>query len=272
MYRRTGIIVIFVILAVIAPLTALSSAEAGELLSKAETTFSDANELIETEPEAAVEKYRSAAAYYNSIIESGIVNAGLYYNMANAYFRAGEVGQAILNYRRALLYSPSDKQIRYNLEFARKQQKNGFILDSEHEVVKIIFFWHFIMPVSIKVLILIISNLLFWGALVLRRLGRPVLKMSAVPAIIGLLLSASLFVDWQSSNVFHGVVTATSTIGRTGDSRSYESSFDAPLYQGVEFEIQQQRVGWILAELPNGELCWLEEKDCSVIETERSFR
>jgi len=79
-------------------------------------------------------------------------------------------------------------------------------------------------------------------------------------------MAGSFAIDWQNSKSIHGVVTAASSIGRMGDSRSYQASFETPLYQGVEFTLEERRVGWIFARLPNGDSTWIEEQDCSIIE------
>jgi len=268
MFRKYVLLTISALVFFIAvfSLSAQTSVDAGELLLKAETAFSEGNELLQTNPELSKEKYRAAVLYYNSIIESGIVNASLYYNMANSYYRLDELGQAVLNYRRALLYAPGDPQIEYNLNFAREKQKNGFTRNTEHEIFHILFFWHYMLPLMWKAVLLIAANFIFWGMLIMKRLGRPFLWMAVLSAFLGLLMAGSLYLELRESNTLYGVITSDSTIGRMGDSRSYESSYDLPLYQGVEIRIEQQRAGWILAELPNGELTWLEEKDCSVIE------
>ena len=48
----------------------------------------------------------------------------LYYNLANAYFKAGNIGKAILFYHRALQISPADEDIRHNLALAEAQTKD----------------------------------------------------------------------------------------------------------------------------------------------------
>ncbi|MBI9106454.1 MAG: tetratricopeptide repeat protein [Spirochaetales bacterium] len=236
------------------------------LLSSAEAAFKEGNELLLTDPAAAKEFYREAVSYYNSIISAGTVNSGLYYNMGNTYVRLDEIGYAILNYRKALLYSPNDAQIKDNLDYARSLQKNGFSINTENEILHILLFGHYLLPAMWKMIILIAANLVFWSSLITSRLGRAFIKTAVVSLIIALAMGGSFFIDIRSSKIMHGVVTKDSTIGRLGDSRSYESAFDAPLYQGVEFAVKQRRVGWILAELPNEELVWLEEADCGIVE------
>ena len=146
-------------------LSASESVDIQVLLERAENAFADGNSLNESDPELAREKYSEAVLNYNSITEMGIRNSGIYYNTGNAWFRLGMIGKAVLNYRRALLYSPADSQIRSNLEYARSLQKNKFISDSQNKLTKVIFFWHFNLSLVIKIIILIIANLIYMAVL-----------------------------------------------------------------------------------------------------------
>ena len=70
-------------------------------------------------------QYSDASAAYAAIIASAPVitreYAPVYYNLGNAYFKQGELSQAILAYERCLRLNPTDKNARYNLQFARSQ-------------------------------------------------------------------------------------------------------------------------------------------------------
>lgn len=241
-------------------------ADTASLLKRAEAAFKEGNELLSYDPEAAEDAYRISVEYYNSILKSGTVNAGLYYNKGNAFVRLNEPGKAILNYRKALLFASNDHQIKYNLDYARSLQKNSFTESTGNEVLHILLFWHYLIPPFWKVLILLTANFVLWASLILKRFGRPAGRTAVAALIVFVIMGASFISDLRNSKVMHGVVTAESTIGRLGDSRSYEAAFDAPLYEGLEFTVSQRRVGWILAELPNGELVWIEEADCGIIE------
>jgi tetratricopeptide (TPR) repeat protein len=63
--------------------------------------------------------YSSALESYLRIVEAGYDSGPLRYNIANAHFKLGSLGQAILNYERALRLSPRDDDVRANLELAR---------------------------------------------------------------------------------------------------------------------------------------------------------
>ena len=47
-------------------------------------------------------EYAAAIAAYEQVAALGVINEDLYYNLGNAYYRAGRMGPAIYNYERAL--------------------------------------------------------------------------------------------------------------------------------------------------------------------------
>lgn len=79
-------------------------------------------------------RYQEAAAAYEAIIEAGIHNSDLYYNLGNAYFKQGDWGRAILNYRRARRLAPRDGDIALNLQLARAQTLDQLGLPQENEL------------------------------------------------------------------------------------------------------------------------------------------
>ena len=63
--------------------------------------------------------WAKAAENWSDVAATGLRSKELYYNLGNACFKTGETARAILYYERALRMDPSDKDVRYNLEFAR---------------------------------------------------------------------------------------------------------------------------------------------------------
>jgi len=66
----------------------------------------------------AQKDYAGAVQAYEQALQGGH-DARAHYNLGNALFRTGKLGQAIANYRRAYYLSPRDHDIEANLEFAR---------------------------------------------------------------------------------------------------------------------------------------------------------
>jgi tetratricopeptide (TPR) repeat protein len=62
--------------------------------------------------------YPVAIDRYQSIIKDGYVSTETFYNLANAHFRGGAVGPAVLNYRRAWFLSPRDADVQANMNLA----------------------------------------------------------------------------------------------------------------------------------------------------------
>lgn len=77
--------------------------------------FVNANQLY------AAGKFAESVQAYEDILKSGVESEALYFNLGNACYKSGELPKAILNYERALLLDPDDKDVIYNLELANSQ-------------------------------------------------------------------------------------------------------------------------------------------------------
>lgn len=62
--------------------------------------------------------FTTAIQIYEMILRTG-ESADIYYNLGNCYYKIGDIAKAILNYERALILKPANKDIRSNLEIAR---------------------------------------------------------------------------------------------------------------------------------------------------------
>lgn len=83
------------------------------------TAFHAANGLYEKG------NYSEAAAAYEKILQGNQMAApSLYFNLGNAYLKAGKSGRAILAFRKAEKMAPRDPDVRANLKFARNQLGN----------------------------------------------------------------------------------------------------------------------------------------------------
>ena len=84
---------------------------AGEI----DTAFDAANKLYEQG------KFADAAATYEKVLQSGVQSGALHFNLGNAWFKAGQTGRAIAEWRLAERASPRDPSLRFNLQFARRR-------------------------------------------------------------------------------------------------------------------------------------------------------
>lgn len=88
------------------------------MAGRAETpslAFDAANKLYEQG------KYAEAATAYEKLLGTGQVSAAVYFNLGNAFFKAGQLGRALAAYRQAEQLAPRDPDLRANMQFARDQ-------------------------------------------------------------------------------------------------------------------------------------------------------
>ena len=62
--------------------------------------------------------FAAARRSYLEVVDSGVEDARIYYNLGNACFKSGKLGEAILWYERARRLLPHDEDIEANLRFS----------------------------------------------------------------------------------------------------------------------------------------------------------
>lgn len=247
----------------------LSKTEISDLFHQGKELFRQADGLATTNPEKARSLYLQAAMRYERIIsKGGIYNGKLYYNIGNTYFRIKDVGRAILNYRRALQYIPNDPKIRQNLTYARNKRLDKIDEPQNTEVFKTLFFWHYDLSTSVKILLFGIFFAFIW----LLAGGRRFVRKSALgwalflSVVLTMMVGGSLVAEAVSLHrVKPGVIIDTSVITRKGNSETYAPSFTEPLHSGTEFNLLEKRGTWFYIKLPDGRTCWVPEKSVELV-------
>ena len=92
--------------------------------------------------------YLSAVSKYHKEIEAGNKNSYTYYNLANSYFKAGDLDKAIVNYYRAFRLNPRDKDIINNLSFTL--HKTGQTLIPENMPKSVFLVYHYFSLAELK--------------------------------------------------------------------------------------------------------------------------
>jgi len=250
-------------------LTSAQAVELEPLIEEANTLFSQANDLSTTSAEKAKTLYQKSALRYERALKEGeLKNGMLYYNLGNAYYQAGDLGRAILNYRRAELYSPNNSNLKQNLAYARQHREDSFEGEEETAALKNLLFFHYDLPFGTRFTFFSLLFVTFWASCAIALYFKlPSLKwIRGISGALSVLFLISLLTDsWSLKNKPEGVVVAETVIARQGDSESYAPSFETPLHQGTEFTLQEKRPNWIHAKLSDGRKCWLPAKTIETI-------
>ncbi len=233
------------------------------LFREATEKFRQATSVAPEDPAAAKLLYQESIVRFEKIInEGGIRNGKLFYNLANAYLLKGDVGRAILNYRRAERLTPEGRNLQGNLAFARSQVRDSIPVQPQRRVLETVFFWHDGFPLSLRLAVFVIAFDLIWllAGLKLFNLVRFSLRLPvAMLAVVAALCCGSVIVDEVGSRrANEGVIVAEQVVGRKGpDPVGYEPSFRAPLHTGVELSIVEERSSWYLVRLRDDRETWL---------------
>lgn len=265
--------ILCLLLAATAQAARLSRAEQKDLFAQAESLFREGDALTAKGQDAAAsEKYRAAALRYERIArEAGVRNGRLDYNIGNCYFRAGDLGRAILYYRRAQRLIPNDpnlrQNLRQNLAYARLRRADVVKERVGRRVARTLLFLHYdLSPFPKIVLAAVFLNLA--ALLGLLRLFRPSAPRWPLFVLfgLGLLFIASVsFTELDLHRSPPGVVVAESVVARKGDGAAYEPSFKAPVHAGMEFRLVERRADWYHIELPDGRRCWIPDKSARLV-------
>ena len=246
---------------------ALEQVELPGLVREAEQLFASGNEA-QSKGEAAELWRKSAARYELAIREGGLANGPLFYNLGNVYFRLGDMGRAILNYRRALRFMPNDRNLLTNLEYARRSRQDAIEEQEAKKVLKTLLFWHYDFSLATRELIFNISFCAIWLIAAIMKFWRaPFLKVALPCAfLVAAIMAASMVTTEIYEHKYKdGVIVAEKCFGRKGNSKTYENSFKEPLHAGTEFVVIEQRDNWLEVRLANGMTTWIPESDAELL-------
>ncbi len=248
----------------------MSRDEEVNLFNEANDQFQRGNQLSRQDREAAENAYQEALMRFKRLVdEGGIRNGKLYYNIGNVYFRMGDLGRAILNYRKAQLYIPNDVNLIQNLQYARSRRAENFARESGPGVLRnVLLFWHYDLATWLRALLFSIFFVVFWLLLIIRLFKQKLAPRTAVVicAVLMLMFGGSLIYESIATQaVQEGVVVDREVLARKGDGETYQPTFKDPLHAGVEFELVEKRNGWLHIALPNGARTWIPSQAAEMI-------
>lgn len=231
-----------------------------EVLSAALQAFDDAVSKARQDPDQAQARYRDAASGFEALVESGIRNAALEFNLGNTYFRLGRLGEAILHYRRAQRMAPLDSKLAANLAYARERVEPRIEPDGAIQLTRRFFFWHYNSTPTERLWAAALLSTIGWLAVLLwlRRRGATLLVTGVVGVLLGGVAAGS--VAWQiHQDAEHpaAVIVGREQTLRLGHGEGYDPALKTPLGPGVEVRVVSRRGDWCEVRLANEQTGWL---------------
>ena len=215
-------------------------------------TFEHANKLYEQA------RFPAAAQTYQLLLQNGAASAPLHFNLGNALFKSGQIGQALYHYRLAEQLAPRDPDLQANLIFARKLVHGGLLAETP--------WWsrvltHFTLD---EWTLLAAATLWLWLLLLAAREWRPPLKrtlagytltLGGVALLSSLLLASAWFTQCNRRTA---IVVVPEAVVRFGPLEESASAFT--LRDGYELAVLDEKDGWLQITDPANRPGWLRKE------------
>jgi tetratricopeptide (TPR) repeat protein len=240
----------------------LSPPRQREILQEALGAYDRAISAARENPAQASELYRQAAAGFAALVEAGTHNSALEYNLGNTYYRLGDVGRAVLHYRRAQALDPTDERLAANLRYVRDHVEPAIAPSGQSALAHQLLFLHYTTSLQQRCAWLVVTVALGYGLLCawLRWRRRGLLLGGLIGAALALSFGLSLSWELQERGTRPAAVVVTGQPFLRYDRDETSGTnlvLKQPLGPGVELRILQQRGDWVEVQLLNDQKGWL---------------
>jgi tetratricopeptide (TPR) repeat protein len=225
--------------------------------------MASANKLYETG------QFAQAAQAYQQLADQGFADSVLYFNLGNAFFKQGDYGRAILNYRRAEQLAPRDEDIATNLELTRARVidqfeeivtepettvTDGNLVSRLDQVTQQWLTLNELAVITLGVWFLFVVLAMIHSNTSRRSRWRKRLQYGLIAASLVLItgvvsLGSRLY---AANNHVEGVIVAGEITVTSGPGSHYVTEFSLP--SGTEVRLVEQRENWRRLAIPGSEL------------------
>ena len=189
------------------------------------------------------ENYAEAIRLYKESLNENGRNSDVYYNLGNAWYRAGNVAQAVLAYERALRLDPSNMDARANLDFLNsrledKPENNNSILSRAHQAVVTFMSadaWAWTTFIVFVLLCTAVALYIFSSNVMVRKAGFFSGIVLAFLTVYFIIVSSGASSRINDHN--EAIVTAPSTLLNSVPRQPKQTEKVVPLHEGTKVEI-----------------------------------
>ena len=214
--------------------------------------------------------YPSAEQLYRRILDSGVENGTLYYNLGNACFKQKHLGEAIFYWEKASQFMPTDREIQENLELANLMLVDRMEVPQSplpiQFLARISGFFTIAQDHRLAIGFFILLNILFFIYLRIRdpRTAFRVFLGCIALGFLFLIFACSL--SWKIYNREYrkeAIVIEQKVDVRSGPGSENITVFT--IHEGIKVRIHDSNNGWQQISLPNGWSGWMPQKDLRIL-------
>lgn len=209
--------------------------------------------------------YNEAIELYSLIEEQGLSSEIFYFNLGNAHYKNNDIPRSILYYQKALLISPNNSDVLYNLKVAQSQ-----IRDQIEEIPE--FFlrrwsrsiatmlgctgWSILSLVALSVLMIAVLLFLLGGAIRIRKIGFGIGLFALI-----IFWSSTLYALSERREILEhnkAVIMSQSISIKSSPDNSATDLF--MLHSGTTVKILREIDNWYEIVIADGKTGWIESR------------
>jgi len=209
---------------------------------------------------------RAAIAGYRQLLDSGVEDAEVYYDLATAYARRGELGRAIQFYERVLRLRPGDDEARQALATVRAELARKLVTAHPEARVKerpplfaALASGISSNGASVSFLVAWIAafGLLFARRIVRGEIARLVVGVAFVTAALGSVVTGGLLASkgWADHGAHEAIVVAEEVHALSGPGPDFEEAWS--VVEGTRVRVLAREGRWVLIRGPNERQGWV---------------
>ncbi len=217
--------------------------------------FAEGNRLYQQED------YQGALDNYLRIHEGGFESPDLYYNIGNAYFKANELGRAILFYERARRLAPNDADILANLELARSLGADAIVPLPRFWLFRVGSWWMRLFPRSLLVGLALAGYLMATGGIVMLvlRAGAPAWSRRAAltGGVLVVVLGSTLAARESGFGQARQAVVLAAEVGVQSAPSDDPALQLFVIHEGTRVRVDRRSEEWLEVVLDDGKVGWV---------------
>ncbi|MGR3219108.1 MAG: tetratricopeptide repeat protein, partial [Candidatus Anammoxibacter sp.] len=127
----------------------ISNGDAVKLFTLANEEYTTAQKLMSNKKiKEASDGFKKATGQYEELLKHGYINWQVYYNLANAFYRQGETGKAMLFYKKASKLMPRNSELNANIKLVKTEFDDKELTGTMPGIIKALFFWYFLFNLN----------------------------------------------------------------------------------------------------------------------------
>lgn len=210
--------------------------------------------------------FPEAITLYHQVEQEGVHSGDLFYNLANSYYRQGEIGEAIYYYLKAIRYTPRDRDLVANFQYVLSKSPEAYEKGMLEKMKEMVFFLKDLLTLREMIYVALISYWVLFGLGIFYYFKRKRLWGIVFLIFLGinlyiLPLAFHKFYEeqWQKT-----AVALVSTVGVYSEP-NVESIRLFELKEGAIVQVKDQKEAFVKIQYRNGQTGWVKSDQLKVL-------